>query len=91
MAMDYSMLGKRIRRARKELSLTQEDLATLCGVSACFIGLIERGRRRASVETLLRISCSLNTSMDHLLADSHFEPHPMCAKPKYQEGYGPVN
>ncbi len=66
---DYTALGKRIRKARKSLGLTQEQLAEACELSTAHIGHIERGTRALSVESLISISKVLNVSTDYLLLD----------------------
>ena len=65
--MDYVQLGKRIRSSRKPLHLTQEKLAELTGVSVAFVGHIERGTRKLSVETLHRLCVVLGVSADFLI------------------------
>lgn len=66
---DYVSLGLRIRKARKQKNLTQEQLAEICGLSTAHIGHIERGTRALSIESLVTISESLNVSTDYLLMD----------------------
>jgi transcriptional regulator with XRE-family HTH domain len=39
-------------------------------MSTAFIGHVERGTRKLSVETLLRIAKELNVSVDYLLTES---------------------
>ena len=68
--MDYESLGRRIRQRRKLQKLTQEDLARAAKVSTSYIGHIERGIKRCSLETLIAIACTLNTTPDALLQDS---------------------
>ena len=65
--MNYALLGQRIKQARKEKHLTQEQLAEVCGLSASFLGHIERGTRKASLETLYALCRALNVSSDYLL------------------------
>ena len=66
---DYSALGERIRKVRKEKHFTQEQLAEACNLSAAHIGHIERGTRALSIESLITISKVLNISTDYLLLD----------------------
>lgn len=66
---DYSELGKRIRKARKQKNLTQEQLAEVCDLSTAHIGHIERGTRALSIESLITISEVLDVSTDYLLLD----------------------
>lgn len=65
--MDYIGMGKRIRRQRRWVDLSQEQLAELVGVSTSFIGHIERGTRVPSLETIWRICKELEVSMDHIM------------------------
>lgn len=66
---NYSSLGERIRKARKQKNLTQEQLAEACDLSTAHIGHIERGTRALSIESLITISKVLDVSTDYLLLD----------------------
>ncbi|MFZ5988054.1 MAG: helix-turn-helix domain-containing protein [Bacillota bacterium] len=68
--MDYRKLGQRIRETRISNKYTQEKLAELCEISPTFLSAIERGNKKLSVETLVRISSALEISVDRLLIDS---------------------
>ena len=68
--MDYTALGARIKKLRLHKQLTQEQLAEQAGISAAFMGHIERGTRVASLETLVAICNALEASPEHLLCDS---------------------
>lgn len=65
--MDYAAMGKRMRKLRLLLKRTQASIAKECGLSPSFYGHLERGTRKASLETLLRVSIVLDTSTDFLL------------------------
>lgn len=65
--MDYVLLGKRVRIRRQVLELTQEGLAEKIGVCTSFIGHIERGTRKLSVETLHDLCKVLDVSADFLM------------------------
>lgn len=67
--IDYIAIGNRIRNARKNMGLSQEQLAEKCGLSVSFIGHIERGNRKMSLETLITLCEVLNMSADYLLMD----------------------
>ena len=64
--LDYRAMGKRVRERRLALRLTQERLAECVDVSASFIGHIERGEKKASLETIARLSRELKSPMDYL-------------------------
>ena len=68
--MDYQALGKRIREERLKLHLTQEKLAEDIGVSNTYIGLIGRGERSVTLDTLVRLANRLGITIDYLLQDS---------------------
>lgn len=65
--MDYEALGKKSRRKRRKMDITQEQLAALVGISTSFMGHIERGTRVPSVETLYRVCKALGASADYLM------------------------
>lgn len=58
--MDYVLMGKQIRKRRRALKKTQEQLAEAVNLSTSFIGHIEHGTRKCSVETLYRICSDLD-------------------------------
>ena len=68
--MDYKDFGSRIRSVRRQQSLTQERLAEKVGISASFLGHIERGTRVASLETLVDLCNALNVAPEYLLRAS---------------------
>ena len=53
------MVGKQIRDARKELKLSQKELAEKMGISQQLISRIEKGRENVSLITLRNISDAL--------------------------------
>ena len=68
--MDYAALGKRIRDERLMQRLTLEKLAERTNKSINFIGQIERGEGKPSLETLVDIANALGVTIDSLLADN---------------------
>jgi len=66
----YKALGKRIREQRKKARMTQEELAEQAEISNSFMGHIERGTRKASLDTVVKICNALKVSPDYLLQDS---------------------
>ena len=67
MAYDRSGVAKRIRKRRKELHLTVDDVAEKIGRASHYYGDIERGTCGMSIETLLDISYCLGLSADYIL------------------------
>jgi transcriptional regulator with XRE-family HTH domain len=68
--MLYQFMGKRIRQQRQLKHMTQEYLAEQAGISLSFLGHIERGTRKASLDTVVKICNALKVSPNMLLQDS---------------------
>ena len=66
-ALNYKDVGLRIRLEREKLGLSREKFAEIIGLSSFYIGQLERGDRKMSVDTLVNISDALNVSVDYLL------------------------
>ena len=54
--MDYKALGKKIRSERLKIELTQAQLAEKVNLTPAYIGQIERGERKFSLEALVNIA-----------------------------------
>lgn len=67
--VDYSQIGQRIRRLRKALDLSQEDLAHKVGISATHMSHIETGSTKLSLPVLVAIAETLDVQTDELLKD----------------------
>ena len=63
------MNGKLMKERRKELGMTQMDLAVRMGVQLSTVSSWERGARTASVPNLRKLAGILGVSMEDLLAD----------------------
>ena len=55
MAIDYSVIGERLKRARKEKDFTQEQLAEKLDVSIAFLSRVERGSSQINLKRLSQI------------------------------------
>lgn len=80
-------IGLRIRKEREKLGLTREKFAELIGLSPYYIGQIERGDRNMSLDTLIKISSSLNVSMDYLLRGYTHYMEGILAREAIEENY----
>lgn len=63
-------IGKRIHARRKQLRLTQDELAELAGVMPQTISSSERAKTALRPENVIRISQALGVSTDYLLTGS---------------------
>ena len=67
---DYKALGERIRKARQIRGITQSQLSEMCDIASSYAGIIERGDKKASIDTIVKVSNALNVATDYLLFDS---------------------
>ncbi len=65
--LDFVKIGARICQLRKLRGLSQIELAKKCGISLSFIGHIERGSRKMSLDTFVTLCRELETDADGLL------------------------
>lgn len=68
--LNKKLLGKRIKQSRETKKFTQEKLAEAIGVSTVYISHLEIGSKTPSLETLIKISNTLEVSIDYLLANT---------------------
>lgn len=61
--MDLTYLGKKIRDRRKELGMTQKELAKFANLSHTGIGKIESGSSDIKFTTLIKILNFLNLNL----------------------------
>jgi transcriptional regulator with XRE-family HTH domain len=64
------MLGRALRRARREQGRTLADVAAVAKVSLPYLSELERGRKEASSEVLAAICDALRIELPDLLAEA---------------------
>lgn len=69
----FKKIGQRIRKSRLEQDIKQKDLARKIGISQGALTNFELGRRKISLEWLVKIARALNEPVGHFLRD--IEPH----------------
>ena len=60
------MFGRRVRVVRKAAKLTQEQVAEKAGVTANFLGYIERGEKQPSLKMIFALAKALSVSVETL-------------------------
>ena len=63
----YIKLGKRISLLRKEQGLSQEKLASKAELNRSYMGFIEQGKKRPSLETLAKIANALDIPLPKVM------------------------
>ena len=67
--MYHTKIGHRIKTARENAHVTQEELASTIGCTTQHISAIERGQKTPKLDTFVRIANTLQISADVLLQD----------------------
>lgn len=64
-------MGPRLRRLRRDLGLTQANMATDLDISPSYVALLERNQRPLTADMLLRLARTYRLDMAALATDSH--------------------
>ena len=70
MELDYSEIGKRIARRRKELGLKQAEVCERAGINDKYLSCIERATSIPSLEVVIRLALALDTTPNEFLTGS---------------------
>lgn len=65
--MNYKEIGQRIRKYRKQMNLSQEELAEKIGISTTHMSHIETGSTKLSLPVLVELAENLKVKTDYLL------------------------
>lgn len=65
--MDILAIGQKIKTAREQAHITQNELAKALGLSTHYVSAIERGIKTPKLETFVAIAKVLGVSADWLL------------------------
>lgn len=81
MSIEYKVIGRNIRSARKAKKMTQEAVAEAIDMSSQHFGKVERGDRTINLQRLGQLSILLDVPLESLVtgcvvADDH-EPVPL--------------
>jgi len=64
------IVAERIRNRRKQLGMSQLDLAQKAQISITYIGNLERGESSVGIDMLARIASSMDSTVSELVSDS---------------------
>ena len=67
MALDYKIIGERLKKARLEKKITQEQLAEQIDVSVAFLSRVERGSSHINLKRLTQVCNILGISEGSIL------------------------
>ena len=89
MDIDFVLTGQRIREARHMRSLTAEVLAEKVGLATESLRHIECASSKPSLQTLYRIACVLNVSLDYITGRAPSLSEAVAAHGKENYGLSP--
>ncbi len=75
MALNYSIIGERLKQARMNKKLTQEKLAEKLDVSVAFLSRIERGSSYINLKRLNQICSILDVTEGEILNGVSIDSH----------------
>lgn len=67
MSIEYKVIGRHIRTARKRKNMTQEDVAAAIEMSPAHFGKVERGDRPVNLQRLSQLSQVLDVPLEKLV------------------------
>ena len=70
MELDYSEIGRRIAKRRKELGLRQVQVCEQAGINDKYLSCIERATSIPSLEVIMKLALALDTTPDEFLTGS---------------------
>lgn len=70
MELDYSEIGRRIARRRKDLGLRQVQVCERAGINDKYLSCIERATSIPSLEVIMKLALALDTTPDEFLTGS---------------------
>ena len=67
MALDYTIIGQRLKKARIDKKMTQDNLAEKLDVSIAFLSRIERGNSHINLKRLSQVCDILGVTEGYIL------------------------
>ena len=91
MSLNYLIIGKRIKEARKKKHLSQAQLCELVDLSDGYISYIETASKCVSLDVLVRIANVLEVTADELLAENLLTNRKACLNGEFSDLLGDCN
>ena len=81
--IDYVEFGKRITKRRKELNLTQRELAEKLDCNESYISKIEKGKAKPTLDFVFLVAKEFEVGVDYLIPFT--KTNSMIVKDEFQE------
>lgn len=66
------LVGRRIKHLRKEISISQEQLALISGLDRTYINSVENGKRNISIVNIQKIAIALDCDLEKFFSNEEF-------------------
>lgn len=74
MAIDYTMIGKRLKESRMAAKLTQEKVAEAADITTVYLSKIENGKVTPTLDTLGAVCAAVNADLGYVLVRLSVQP-----------------
>lgn len=64
------VFGENVQKTRRNMGISQEELAFKAGLHRTYIGMVERAERSISLQNAKKIADALNVKLDTLLDEN---------------------
>ena len=72
MAIDYTMIGKRLKESRMAAKLTQEKVAEAADITTVYLSKIENGKVTPTLDTLGAVCAAVNADLGYVLSGCQY-------------------
>lgn len=72
--MELTLLGRQIRKLRKDIGFSQESFANYIDMNRGYYGTVERGQANVTAMNLIRIAKGLGASPNDLFTPQTYQP-----------------
>ena len=79
MAIDYTMIGKRLKESRMAAKLTQEKVAEAADITTVYLSKIENGKVTPTLDTLGAVCAAVNADLGYVVSGCQYSQ--CCATP----------
>lgn len=63
----HKKIAEKIRKIRKDRNISQEELAFKAGLNRAYVGYIERGERKPTIDTLAKLAKALKVKLSEFI------------------------
>ena len=72
MAIDYAMIGKRLKESRRTAKLTQEKVAEAADITTVYLSKIENGKVTPTLDTLDAVCAAVDADLGYVVSGCRY-------------------